>query len=324
MNPTGRGPSAPGGWSPTAPPANPRYAQQQPNSQPYANPAYAQQRQPNPHHANPAYAQQQQPNPHHANPAYAQQPYPNQAHPNAAPTSGPQGAPSASDPAEATRVLGFELVQGERLLMATRPSASTGGLWFAAMVFSLVLFGLILVALALSGEKGRPRIYALTSMRLVTVDASGKATSYWFQSYGDVDPIRADVNAGGGGVLGAVISVAVSAGANALADRSSKLAPGYWTRTIGFLFKDASGATVRVPIGPEAGVLAYPLAQVLLTRSADHLRTLELQHVQRPRVGGGGAQIFGVWAVLLAFAFVAYANAVKPAERPCVRSDAAG
>jgi hypothetical protein len=316
MNPTGQGPNVPGGPYSNGAPSN----QPQPHPQ-YANQPQADVQYPNQQYSNQPYPNQPYPNQHYPNQPqaglqYPNQPYPNQPYPNqpsAQPSGVPQGAASPR-PSAPTDVLGFELVQGERLLMAQRPASSTGGVWFAAMVFSLVLFGLFLVLLGLSGEKGRPRLYALTSMRLVTVDAAGRATSYWFQSYGDVEPIRADVNAGGGGLLGAVVSAAVSAGANALANRNAKLAAGYWTRTVGFLFKDANGATVRVPVGPEAASFALPVAQIVLGRSSDHLRTLELQHVPRPLVGGTGAQVFGVWAVLLSFGFVAYANGMVPLQ----------
>ena len=71
-------------------------------------------------------------------------------------------------------------------------------------------------------------------------------TEHWLQNVADVEPIRQQAHAGGGGLLGALVAAGVSAALNSMADKKKKIDPKYWARAIGIVFIDQQGGRAEV------------------------------------------------------------------------------
>lgn len=183
----------------------------------------------------------------------------------------PQGAPSG---------LGFDVVPGERIVFAKRPPSSLTG-FYAAGVLTSWLFGVgfVLLLIAATQEKSQGRLFVVTTHRLVAVEGNGVATSYWFQQYRDVEPTRRDLNVGGGGLVGGLISAAVTAVADARLANQHRLQPSYWTRTIALNFVEHGGRRVSVQLGDQGDQVALPVAHVFLANAGPQMPTFDVRRL---------------------------------------------
>ncbi|MFO0618754.1 MAG: hypothetical protein U0414_39550 [Polyangiaceae bacterium] len=205
----------------------------------------------------------------------------------ALPPAVPQGTPSG---------LGFMLQPGERILFAKRPKSALTGLYIAGALLSWLMgIGFILLIVAITQEKSQGKLFAVTTHRLVLIDGNGRETSYWFQAYRDLEPTRRDLNVGGGGLIGGLISAAVTAAADARLANQHKLQPTYWTRTIALNFTEHSGRRVSVDLGQEGEQLALPVAHVFLGNLGPQMPTYDLRFLtsQPAAVPGVGLTLMG-------------------------------
>jgi hypothetical protein len=143
---------------------------------------------------------------------------------------------------------GVSLNPGERVVYAFKPSYMGDKIayWFLGVLTAIFLIGIYFIYLALTIEKKNPRAHLVTTQRIITVQGEGEPLSYWLQNVADLEPVRQKVNAGGGGLLGAAISAGVSAVANKMADKNAKTTAKYWTRAIGIILIEHSGARQQV------------------------------------------------------------------------------
>jgi len=153
-------------------------------------------------------------------------------------------------------VLGVALQPGERVLYYFKPSYTVDKVvcWVVGLLTLLILIGIGFIAYALLMERFRPRAQIVTTLRVIEI--SGKGVPSWIPLADAVDVIaERQQGAYGGGLLGVVISVAVAAVANSMAEKNSKMTPGYWKRTVAITVAGRSGrlkVTTREPskLGP--------------------------------------------------------------------------
>lgn len=199
----------------------------------------------------------------------------------------PQGVPSG---------LGFPLVPGERVVFAKRPKSALTGLYIAGVLLSWMFgIGFILLIMAIVAEKNQGKLFAVTTHRLVLLDGNARETSYWFQNYRDVEPTRRDLNVGGGGLIGGLISAAATAVADSRLANQHKLQPQFWTRTIALNFTEHSGRRVTADLGEDGEHVALPVAHVFLGNAGPQMPTFDVRFLaQQPSaVPGVGLTILG-------------------------------
>ncbi|MFO0555668.1 MAG: hypothetical protein U0271_45240 [Polyangiaceae bacterium] len=203
--------------------------------------------------------------------------------------------------------LGFDLQQGERLLYAKRPDLGGDKFvnWFLGIIFAPLLFGWYFIYMAVTMEGRRPRLHAVTTWRFVVVEAKGEARSFWFREFADLEPRRENVNVGGGGIVGGLISVAVSAGLDAMANKKQKADPKYWARCIGLVFTTHQGQKVSVDLPRGDGQqLGLRVAQVFLGGMGEQMPSVDPSRLpqRKPVPEGRGLQVLG-GALALYFPF---------------------
>jgi amino acid transporter len=213
--------------------------------------------------------------------------------------SQPYGVPAQPAPAGAPpQGLGFVLNPDERVLWAVKRSYTAEKLsyWLVGVMLALVLIGLWFIYMAVTMEARNPRALVLTNRRLVVIEGSGAVSSYWLNQTIDLTPMRGQAGTGGrGGLVGALVAAAVTAGLNAYANRNEKVTPAYWARTIAIVLKQQDGRDIPVSVKPhEATVLGPMLARCLLMGEADTLPAYDASSIQ---VGGAvvAASTPGTW-----------------------------
>jgi len=131
-------------------------------------------------------------------------------------------------------VLGVALQPGERVLYYFKPSYTVDKVvcWIVGLLTLLILIGIGFIVYALLMDRYRPRAQVVTTLRVIEI--SGKGVPSWIPLADATDVLaqRQQGGYGGGGLLGAVISAAVTAVANSMAEKNSKMTPGYWKRTV--------------------------------------------------------------------------------------------
>jgi hypothetical protein len=282
-----------GGWPQN--PGQPGHPGQVPGPHGYGVPAQQPSGMPAPQQPYGAPAQQ----PPYGVPAQ-QQPYgvPAQQQPYGVPAQQPYGAPAQGTPqaygvppqaqpmppGAAPQGLGFDLNPDERVLWAVKRSY-TGekvSYWILGVLFAVILIGLWFIYMAVTIEAKSPRALVMTNRRLVVLEGSGAVSSYWLQEYVDLNPKRQQAQTGGrGGLVGALVAAAVTAGLNALANRNEKITPAYWARTIAIVFKHQDGRDIPVTVKPnEATVVGPMLARCILMKEADSLPPYDASSLQ--------------------------------------------
>lgn len=217
-------------------------------------------------------------------------------------------APLGAEP-NIDAIIGFPLQPGERVLHFVRRSYTGDkiGFWILGVLFAVVLIGIYFIYQALTIDKKNPRALALTNRRLVVVPASGDPTSYWFEHYSDLEPKRADVRPRGGGLIGGLIAVAVTAGLDALANRKQKEDPSYWTRTVAIvLTRRDDGRSQTVDMRTAEGQVFGPMmAKAILSGMGDHIPAMDVRRLQAmpaaPTKPGTPALVFGIVMFVLGF-----------------------
>lgn len=162
-----------------------------------------------------------------------------------------------SDMAHPPTALGVPLEPGERVLFFEKTSYKGDKIAFAILgvLFLIVVVGVVLLVLAYYWERWQPRGVVVTNRRVIAVDKNGVPTSTPLADIADLDAERQQSHAGGGGLVGALVSVAVDAVADHMVSKNPKHDPAYWKRTVALVLVRRDGARVRVPTrrAPEAG-----------------------------------------------------------------------
>lgn len=164
---------------------------------------------------------------------------------------------------QSSTALGAPLEAGERVLFFERINYKGDRIAFAILgVLTLVIVvGVIFLFLAYYWERLQPRGVIVTNRRVIAVDKDGVPTSTPLADVADVEPERQRSNAGGGGLVGAVIGIAVDAAADHLASKNPRHDPAFWKRTVALVLVRRDGARERVPTrrAPEVGPLLLRL-----------------------------------------------------------------
>ena len=143
-------------------------------------------------------------------------------------------------------VMGVPLQPGERVIYFHKPSytAEKVVLWIAFALSFWFLIGFIFLYQVLTHDKKNPRAQIITNMRVIEIAGTGVPMWVAFADAVDVEPERQQVH-GGGGLVGALVSVAATAIADSMANKKSKMDPKYWARGIAAKVVTRSGQTFR-------------------------------------------------------------------------------
>ncbi len=173
----------------------------------------------------------------------AMQPY--AAAPMAAPWPAGGGMAMAGG---APTVMGVQLAPGERVIYFHKPNYQTDKivLWVFGILFLIVLIGIIFIVLAVIHDSRNPRAQIVTTQRVIEI--SGKGVPSWIPLADavDVDAERQQATNAGGGLIGLAIGAAITAVANSIANKKSKMEPNFWKRTIAILVVGRSGQRFRM------------------------------------------------------------------------------
>ncbi len=131
-------------------------------------------------------------------------------------------------------VLGVPLQPGERVVYYYKPSYTVNKVvfWILGVITLFILIGIGFIIYALVMDRFRPRAQVVTTQRVIEI--SGKGVPNWIPltEAVDVTPVRQQGGYGGGGLIGALVSAAVVAVVNSMAEKNSKMTPDYWKRTL--------------------------------------------------------------------------------------------
>jgi hypothetical protein len=165
----------------------------------------------------------------------------------AAPMGWP-GQPAMAGAGGPPTVMGVPLQPGERVVYFYKPNYTVDKVvfWVVGILTVWMLIGIIFIVLALIHDSRNPRAQIVTTMRVIEVSGKGVPTWMPFNDAMDLTAERQKGGYGGGGLLGAAISAAVTAVANSMAEKNSKMDPNYWKRTIAIDVIGRSGQRVRV------------------------------------------------------------------------------
>jgi hypothetical protein len=143
-------------------------------------------------------------------------------------------------------VLGVPLQPGERVIYFHKPSYTGDkiALWVLFALTFWILIGFLFLYQVLTFDKKNPRAQIITNMRVIEIAGTGVPMWVALQDAVDVEPERQQVQ-GGGGLVGALVSVAATAIADSMANKKSKMDPKYWTRGIAAKVSTRSGQTFR-------------------------------------------------------------------------------
>ena len=145
-------------------------------------------------------------------------------------------------------VMGVPLEPGERVIYFSKPSYTAEKVlyWIFGILFLVILIGIIFIVMAVRVESTNPRAQIVTNRRVILISGKGEVSSMYLAEIADLEPERQKAH-GGGGLLGAAIGAALTAGLNAMADRKQKLDMSYWKRTIAVKLSGHSGRLFHVP-----------------------------------------------------------------------------
>ncbi|MBK8258152.1 MAG: hypothetical protein IPK82_36485 [Polyangiaceae bacterium] len=165
-------------------------------------------------------------------------------------------------------VLGIPLQPGERVIYFYKPSYTGDKIafWIIGILTLIVLIGVIFIVLALIHDSRNPKAQIITNMRVIEVSGKGVPTWVALADAVDVEPERQQVQ-GGGGLVGALVSVAATAIANSMADKKSKMDPKYWARGIGAHIMTRSGQKFHIH-SRQANIFGPFLARCILEPGA--------------------------------------------------------
>ncbi len=143
-------------------------------------------------------------------------------------------------------VMGVPLQPGERVIYFHKPSYTTEKvvLWIAFALSFWFLIGFIFLYQVLTHDKKNPRAQVITNMRVIEIGGTGVPVWAALGDAVDIEPERQQVQ-GGGGLVGALVSVAATAIADGMANKKSKMDPKYWTRGIAAKVVLRTGQTLR-------------------------------------------------------------------------------
>ncbi len=179
--------------------------------------------------------------------------------------------------------LGVSLDPSERVLWFDKPTYRGDKIVFAVfgLLTLVIVIGVGFLVAAYFWERWQPRGTVVTNRRVIAVDRHGVATSTALADVASLDAERARSNAGGGGIVGALLSVAVDAIATTVAERNAKLDAAWWRHTAAVALVLRDGARVLVPTrrAQELGPFLVRLCDD--PASADRLPTV-------PTDGAGG------------------------------------
>lgn len=167
----------------------------------------------------------------------------------AAPMGWPGGqAPAMAGAGGPPTVMGVQLQPGERVVYFFKPNYTVDKvvLWVFGILFVWVLIGIIFIVLALLHDSRNPKAQIITNQRIIEISGKGVPTWMPFSDAADLTAERQKGGYGGGGLLGAAISAAVTAVANSMAEKNSKMDPSYWKRTIAVQVVGRSGQRLRL------------------------------------------------------------------------------
>jgi hypothetical protein len=143
-------------------------------------------------------------------------------------------------------VLGVPLQAGERVIYFHKPSYTGDkiALWILFVFTFWILIGFIFLYQVLTFDKKNPRAQVITNMRVIEIAGTGVPTWVALGDAVDIEPERQQVQ-GGGGLVGALVSVAATAIADGMANKKSKMDPKYWARGIAAKVVTRQGQTFR-------------------------------------------------------------------------------
>jgi len=175
-----------------------------------------------------------------APPAYGAQPAGAMVAPQAA------GVPSsgAMQPTIGSAVCGEGLQPGERVVYYRAMDYSTSKtiyLVIGILFMPFFFIGGIFLWMRSRIDKDNPRAVAVTTQRLLIEQGTGMTTTHWLQNVSDIEPIRQQGRANGGGLVGALVAAGVNAALNSMADKKAKIDRKYWARAIGIKLVDHQG-----------------------------------------------------------------------------------
>ncbi len=181
----------------------------------------------------------------------------------------PMGAAGPGGPT----VMGVPLEPGEHVIFFRRHDYTMEmiiNLVVGALLL-IILIGIIFIILGLTVNSRNPKAHILTNRRLIVVGGKGQVQQYYLNQIANIEAER-QRSSGGGGLLGAAIGAAVSAGMNHFANQNHKMDPSYWKRTIALNLVFGNGARARVPAamgyGGELGLIT---TRAVFNREADTL-----------------------------------------------------
>ncbi|MEO7327294.1 MAG: hypothetical protein ABI193_01865 [Minicystis sp.] len=239
------------------PPGGPPGYGAPPQQQGYGPPPQQQGYGPPPQQQPQGYGPPPQQQPHQQPQGYGPPPQQQQGYGQAAPMqaygAAPMAAPWAGGGAMAMAggaptVMGVQLAPGERVIYFHKPNYQTDKivLWVFGVLFLIVLIGIIFIILAVLHDSRNPRAQIVTTQRVIEI--SGKGVPSWIPIADavDVDAERQQATNGGGGLIGLAIGAAITAVANSIANKKSKMEPNFWKRTIAILVMGRSGQRFRM------------------------------------------------------------------------------
>jgi hypothetical protein len=160
--------------------------------------------------------------------------------------------------AGAPSVLGVPLQPGERVVYFYKPTYTGDkiALWVVGVLTVWMLIGIIFIVLAVTFDSRNPKAQVVTNMRVIEINGKGIPTWIPLGDAVDLTAERQKGNAAGGGLIGLAISAAVSAVANSMAEKNSKMDPSYWKRTIAI---HVVGRTQRIKVTTREPLRLGPL-----------------------------------------------------------------